>query len=179
MGTEEMDTFKDRLQKILREAITELNSIGVYPSKTVTQVNVNTRARRRLGACRQTGGKPDPSYTIEVSSICRSLGDDDLKKIVIHELLHSCPACMNHGSRWKTYARKVESELGYHIGATVDYNDIGLGNEAERNYRYRITCVDCGKKMLRMRKCKVVVHPDLYRCSACGGKLNVEEIYEN
>ncbi|NLD11470.1 hypothetical protein [Aminicella lysinilytica] len=179
MGTAEMDNFRGRLQLLMAEAISELNSIGIYPSKTIRSVSVNTRARRRLGACKQTGSKMDPSFAIEISYICRSLRDEDLKIIVIHELLHSCNGCMNHGATWKAYASKVERELGYHISATVDYNDIGLGKETGRNFKYRITCNNCGKTMLRMRKSKVVVHPEYYRCSACGGMLQVDEINNN
>ena len=165
--------FNNRVQGVFSEAVYELSQIGIYPAGEITQVKINTRSRKRLGACRKTDKRPAPQYIIEISAICSELDDKRLKEIIIHELLHTGYGCMNHGKKWKACAEKVRRELGYMITATVDYGKIGLQETMNDSYRYKVKCEACGQQMLRIRKSKVIVHPELYRCAKCGGKLNV------
>ena len=79
MGMEELDGLLGELWRQLRP-----------------WVRVMSRAKRRLGCCFYHGGE----YTIEVAA--RLLGQPGLlRETLVHELLHTCPGCRDHGERWK------------------------------------------------------------------------------
>lgn len=152
----------DGLMARLRGELTEL---GIPVSgRLLPGVKVNTRARRRLGCCFYQSGR----YWIEVS---RSILDDEelLKLTLVHELLHACPGCRDHGRQWKAYAREVYERLGYHIERTVrtDAPYVPLRHE---EVKYILECQSCGTQIKRMRMSRAVKSPWLYRCP-CGGKL--------
>ncbi len=75
----------------------ELRALGIPLSKDIDpQPAINTRAQRRLGCCVHREGR----YTIQVS---QCVLDDPrlLRTTLAHELLHTCPGCLNHGPAWK------------------------------------------------------------------------------
>ena len=84
----ELDGLMARLRR-------ELISIGIPVSNRLEpEVRINTRARRRLGCCYYQSGR----YWIEVSQAV--LEDEDLlKQTLVHELLHTCPKCRDHGPK--------------------------------------------------------------------------------
>ena len=143
----------------------ELRSLGIPVSqKILPEVAVNTRAKRRLGCCIYKDGV----YQIEVSV---SVTEDPqrLRTTLVHELLHTCPGCRNHGEKWKTWAQTVNSAWGMEITRTV-----AVEEETEplrhEEIKYIIRCQQCGAQITRYRKSKVVKAPWRYRCK-CGGKL--------
>ena len=87
----------------------ELRALGIPLSRHIDpQPVINTRAQRRLGCCICREGR----YTIQVS---QSVLDDPqlLRATLAHELLHTCPGCLNHGAAWKAYAKTVGEPLGF------------------------------------------------------------------
>ena len=103
---------QQELNRHLMEAVNQLRGLGIPISQEIDPcVEVNTRAQRRLGCCTRRQGR----YYIQVSA--RILGDPQLlQKTLLHELLHTCYGCLNHGKRWKAYAQKV-GELTNMLGA--------------------------------------------------------------
>ncbi len=152
----------DGLMAMLRS---ELLALGIPVSgKLLPGVRVNTRAKRRLGCCYYQGGR----YWIEVSE--RVLDDEALlKQTLVHELLHTCPKCRDHGERWKAYARLVNEKLGYKIERTVKTEGTE-GPLRHEEVKYILECQSCGARIERMRMSKAVKCPWRYRCP-CGGKL--------
>lgn len=106
---------------LLQELHIKLTKIGIPVSGSIhPAVTVNTRAKRRLGCCIYRDGM----FYIEVAQ--RLLADDRqelLEETLVHELLHTCYGCQNHGKRWKSYAEKVYAALGYHVTRTVFTED--------------------------------------------------------
>ena len=143
----------------------ELLALGIPVSgRLLPQVQVNTRAKRRLGCCFYQGGR----YWIEVSD--RVLGDGALlRQTLVHELLHTCPGCRDHGAEWKRYAGYVNGKLGTDIQCTVKLEGAYKPLRHEE-VKYILRCQCCGKEFHRMRMCKLVRAPWRYRCP-CGGKL--------
>ena len=88
---------------------------------------------------------------------------------------------MNHGEKWQKLAELVSDCYGVDITRTSsDDEKLGVeyANEVrlvkEQNIKtFTIQCVDCGAKTIRhgMRSPKWYIHPDWYKCSKCGGKL--------
>ncbi len=154
----ELDGLMARLRR-------ELISIGIPVSNRLEpEVRINTRARRWLGCCYYQSGR----YWIEVSQAV--LEDEDLlKQTLVHELLHTCPKCRDHGPKWKAYAQTVNEKLGYRIERTVK-TETPAGSLRHEEIKYILECQSCGAQIKRMRMSKAVKSPWRYRCP-CGGKL--------
>ena len=154
----ELDGLMARLRR-------ELISIGIPVSNRLEpEVRINTRARRRLGCCYYQSGR----YWIEGSQAV--LEDEDLlKQTLVHELLHTCPKCRDHGPKWKAYAQTVNEKLGYRIERTVK-TETPAGSLRHEEIKYILECQSCGAQIKRMRMSKAVKSPWRYRCP-CGGKL--------
>lgn len=153
------------LDRLMAALLAQLRDLQVPVSPQILpQVQVNTRAKRRLGCCRFREG----TYTIEVSAgILQS--PDLLKETLLHELLHTCPGCRNHGPLWKSYAAVVNQALGTSIQRTVKVEE-AFSPLRREEVKYVLRCQSCGREIKRLRMCKVVKTPWRYRC-LCGGKL--------
>ena len=143
----ELDGLMARLRR-------ELISIGIPVSNRLEpEVRINTRARRRLGCCYYQSGR----YWIEVSQAV--LEDEDLlKQTLVHELLHTCPKCRDHGPKWKAYAQTVNEKLGYRIERTVK-TETPAGSLRHEEIKYILECQSCGAQIKRMRMSKAVKSP--------------------
>ncbi len=137
------------------------------PIGNITEVRVNSRFRSTWGRCHQL---PDGSgYRIEISG--RLLGDevpeDALMQTLIHEMIHTCPGCMNHGSLWKYYADRVNRTYGYRVKRTNSPQELAVA-ERERDYPYQFQCRGCGQIVKRQKMSKFVKYYKRYRCGRCG-----------
>lgn len=75
-----------------------------------------------------------------------------------------------HDYIFKSYAMRLNCPLSASGGKIPDAE-----KEAE-NYRYVIRCENCKKIVdLKTRRCKIVNHPEHFRCGYCKGKLIVEQ----
>ena len=144
----------------------KLEELGLPLSREIDpQPVVNTRAKRRLGCCIRREGR----FTIQVSQSI--LGDPQLlRATLVHELLHTCYGCQNHGKRWKAYAQTAGEALGLSITRTVKAEGEAQPLRREE-MKYFLCCEQCGVVIGRYRMCKLVKYPWRYRCAACGGKL--------
>lgn len=159
----------EKLQRLFAEAMKEIEGLGIRPSTRIYDIKVNTRAKKRLGCCKKVSLNLIPGFQLEISSRLLDSGERQLKEVIIHEILHTCKGCFNHGKRWKAYAVLVNKAYGYHVSRTADCEGL------EQAYRYEIICENCGNVFLRMRKSKVVRKPENYRCGKCKGSLEVKE----
>lgn len=166
-------TDYEKLYNLYEECTEELKSIGIV-SNPIQSVTINRRAKKRFGQAIREGG----NYRIEISEIVLrdEVPADKAKEVIIHEILHCCDNCMTHKGKWKAYANKVNARLGYNITRCNSYNNIGVKREEVVNFKYKITCIHCGKIIYRQRASKVICHPNHYRCGVCGGELKVEKI---
>lgn len=153
------------LDELMAQLAGTLRDLGVPVSGKISpEVGINTRAKRRLGCC-YFG--PD-GMRIEVSSFVLD-SPKELRDTLLHELIHTCPGCRDHGERWKTYAGIVNSALGTEIEARK-ISEEPLKPLRHEEVKYIIKCESCGRIFERRRLCKVVKSPGRYRCP-CGGKL--------
>ena len=153
----------------------KLNKLSIKTGE-VKYVKVNKRAKRRWGQCKAIKNCNRVVYGIEIAE--RLLQDDVNDKVtetvMLHELLHTCNNCMNHGHEWKTLANKVNMSYGYNIKRCSSSEEYGITDD---NYcgtaKYKITCEKCGGYTYRQRKSNIIKNPQRFRCG-CGGKLIVK-----
>ena len=111
-GNSRMD-FDAALQHVLEQ----VRAAGIPASAQIDpQVRVNTRAKKRYGRCIFRDGR----YEIELSARLQAADSSVVHTVLAHEVLHTCPGCMNHGARWKQYAAKMGERYGYSIQRTAD-----------------------------------------------------------
>lgn len=157
----------NKLDAYVREKADDLKSIGIATGNIV-DVKINTRATRRLGLCRK---EPD-GYVIEISKFI--LNDiNTLENTVYHELLHTVEGCMNHGSKWKSLAEKVNKVYNINISRTSAATD-DMKQEYINKIKYKATCQGCGQEILRQKKSRFIAEIERYNCGRCGSKFKVE-----
>ena len=158
------------IDALLALAISQARAVKIPVSREIEpQVRVNRRARTRFGCCLRREGR----YAIELSAQLAEQGSEEaILQVLVHEVLHTCYGCSNHGKRWKGYAQRMNDAYGYRIRRTDNHE--GLGLEDRRPVRWWVVCAKCGRRIPRMKRSPLVDHPERYRCT-CGGALRVEE----
>ena len=156
----------DRFDGLLARVSEQAGQLGIPLSKKIEpHVAVNRRAVRRFGACKYSGGR----YTIELSARLQGAHDQACMQVLAHELLHTCPGCADHGTRWRGYAQRMNRAYGYDIRRTMGERELGL---PEPPAKYIVKCTRCGARIERLRRSKLVAQPHRFRCR-CGGELIV------
>ena len=147
----------------------KLDEIGIEYGK-ITSVAINTRAKNRWGQCKLVNG----GYSISISD--RLMGDSvaliHLETTVIHEILHTCNGCMNHGKTWKNLAEKVNRAYGYNIKRTTSSEEKGI-EPVHTSYiiKHKFVCKGCGQVVTRQRESDFTKRYQYYRCGICKGQF--------
>lgn len=170
--------YEERVRRLTEEAIEELKAVHIVLPECIRSVTINRRAKKRLGCCKKATSGGKVWFDIEISEKLKEKDDKFIKEVLLHELLHTCPGCLNHGAKWKQYAETVNRAYGYRIKTTAEWGDLSPQRKSQENlnHRYEICCTKCGNKGYRMKKSQVVVHPENYKCAKCGGKLTVKNL---
>lgn len=156
------------LKAVYSECIAEVVNAGIVPGNIVS-VTVNTRAVNRLGQCRRRYN----NYHINISSmlLSDSVPIEILKNTIIHEILHSCNGCMNHGETWLRLAA-IMNARGYKVETTAKADTMQYIERPKA--AYTIVCEHCGQTITRYRRSDLVKNISNYKCGACGGKLRLK-----
>ncbi len=175
------------LQKTYWNCIGLLDEIGMDYG-TIISVTVNTRAKKRWGQCKGTyvgrasNGEPRYEFTINISSILldeKIASIEGLQNTIIHEILHTCPGCQNHGPEWKRRAAIVKKKLGYDIQRCNSAEEKGIDPKiSEKIYKpkiakYEVKCKKCGFIYTRSKMSNLIKYTSHYRCGKCRGELEL------
>ena len=141
--------MEEKLNRLYRECIKELNMIGVdilnekYYGKI--DISIAKRNNKRYGCCRQE--EPDKR-------------------------------CNNHGSEFKKYAKLRNNTYGYDISRVgdkkKDYEKSNLEYSEGQKYNYRVVCKGCDQEFYRQRINKDFTKK--YVCGKCKSKFEVVKI---
>jgi len=157
-----------RYNKLLQEVILEAKQLNIPISQNIDpNVIINTRAKR-FGRCSRKADK----FIIELSSIFEKAEDKMAKQTLAHEILHTCPDCLNHQTQWKSHVSKMNRAYGYNIERTNSCQNIGVERDISKNAKYTIECQKCHTKSYKDRISGVIRNPEKYHCK-CGGRLVV------
>lgn len=163
---------QSQLNQLLQQVINEALALGIPVSRQISpSLQVNQRTKARFGGCKKVKGFLHSTYQIEISKVLLHAETGMMKEILAHEVLHSCPGCMNHGPTWKNHCKKMEDAYGYRLERTSTYEKLGIEDQREsKTYRYVVECTRCGQRIYRQRKSALTDEPGRYRCR-CGGPL--------
>lgn len=138
------------LLNICREQLEEL---GIEYGD-IYNVKVNSRAKSRWGRCSSN------YYGFEIEISDRLLADDidDMATLntMMHEVLHTCDNCMNHGKEWQRLADIVNKAYGYNIKRTTSADEKGIVYESRESYHYIVHCNGCKHQWKYKRHSKIV-----------------------
>lgn len=164
-----MTNQETRLEEAFEVATEMLDYLGIEYGEVVELV-VNTRFKRTWGQCRFYRTKGTFKISISSKLLNENAPDMGLLNTVVHELLHTCKGCQNHGNLWKRYADKVNAEFNLGVKRCNSSEEKGLPNTCEYNpepVRYFLKCPACGHVYKRKRICYPVKHPEKCGCK-CG-----------
>lgn len=162
------------LDGLLAQVIAQARALGIPVSGRIApQVQLNSRAKKRYGCCK---GSPGGGFVIELAAALPAAGRAACMQTLAHEVLHTCPGCQNHGERWRRYAAQMNAAYGYVIRRADAPAALGLAEAPAPVWRWCITCTACGQRFYRQRASTVVRRPGRYRCSRCGGQLQVQPL---
>lgn len=163
--------MEKRLENVVTEAKNILADCGIVPGNIFNVVSSN-RMTTTWGNCsyaRYSNNWEQCKYLIKINSKLLNTNHDSLLDTVVHELLHTCFGCMNHGANWKKLANIVNKKYpNLNIQRCTSASEKGLTNEYKpMAYKYLIVCNYCGQEYKRKRYDNVVKYPDKYRCGRC------------
>lgn len=161
------------LRKLYNECVLELKQINMDISNRITEVKTNGRLRTVLGRCAYNYRTENYSIEINPCLLTDEAEAQAVKETLIHELIHTCPGCMNHGYEWKRRGDRVNRMLGYDVCRLRNISDLeAWGVKVKREeWKYALVCDNCGSQYRFKRWCKKLEYPSLYNCS-CGGRLH-------
>lgn len=167
------------LKKLFNECKSELDAIGIEYG-CIESITINTRAKKRWGQCKITLNSTYWENKIFSINISERLLQDDISDIstkdtIMHEILHTCKGCMNHGEEWKRLADIVNDCYSYYnIKRISSAEEKGINikeEEKKEEAKYILRCTKCGKLFYKNRMCEVVRYPMIYNHKTDGGQL--------
>ena len=168
----ELMSKQEYLLGVAEECKEELRALNIEFAENV-YFEINTRAKSRFGRCRKVCSWNN-EFTIEITDMLleKNVPTKSLKNTIIHELLHTVDGCMNHKSKWKNLANKVNNAYGYDIKRASSFEERGVKMEiAPKKINYMFKCKGCGQTIKRTRKSKFTEFYNYYTCGCCGVKF--------
>lgn len=107
--------------------------------------------------------KEDGSFELEIDSsfLDRSVPVRELKTLMMHELVHTCPGCMDHNKQFFQYTKKMHD-------FDPDYQKSGATNSPyiyKRHFKFKnkLICPKCGRINMNDQP-----DGDVGYCTMCG-----------
>ena len=156
------------LQELFHLAIKMVRDIGIETEDIDPICKIFAKRANTWGYCRHRGSM---NY-ISISEDLMHVSEHSLMTTLLHEVLHACKGCHNHGYLWKNYADKVNRTYGYNIKRTTSMEEKGIDAENRHiEYKYAVRCESCKRLVVRTKMCNIIKYPDNYRCGVCNGKF--------
>lgn len=142
--------------------------------------------RKQLGSCRLSIGKatvkdaPAKHRSAEIAISKYLVGEDAIRKVLVHELGHFVAPDHYHSAIWKERADKIGKKWGIicHTRASLQESLSFRANQPTPKANptattYVLVCQQCGQILVRQRRSKLVKYPKRFRCGKCGGSFKL------
>jgi len=158
----------DKLHKALDKCMKQCDKLKI-PYGRVLWIEPSKRVTKQWGCCRVSNF--GSMITVNKRLLEPDISEDALINTVMHELLHTCPGCANHGAKWKRYASMVNKAYGCNIKRCTAPSEKGIDELPRPVAKYRFMCQKCGTVVSRQRASSFTKNPSGYVCGKCGGKF--------
>jgi predicted SprT family Zn-dependent metalloprotease len=165
----DLRSFANKALKMVEDANIEYGYIDGFEA--------NNRLKTCWGECKRRSAdwwyKTD-YFIIQINAML--LRDDvpevSLIQTLIHEILHTCENCFNHGKQWKRYADIINTKYNLNVSRLNSQQSLGLSEIMP--IKHKFICNNCGTVVTRTRDSKFTQHYSKYICKRCGGKFTKE-----
>ena len=157
------------IQQIFEDVKKEVKNIIPFSDNIYNKIKI-INAKQKLGVCHKTSFAGLAYYSISISKYLLECDIKLIKEVLIHELIHTCNGCFNHGKNFLHFAFLVNNELGYAI--TTQSKDKQFKNNIP--HKYKLTCLKCGRVFYRERLPKNKTN---LKHALCKGLLKIEKLY--
>ena len=169
-------TKDSSITRIFNTVSKELTKIGVpIPTKDIIKVGeLKTRSKKVRGVTYTfrkinygTSNNTDKTNYIGINK--KLMSDSfEIKKTMVHELIHTIPECNNHGSVFQKYARLINKHYPeYNVSTYYTPDSAEIENIANIKPKYVVICETCGTKTYFYRKCKTLDIISRCTCKKC------------
>lgn len=145
------------LDNLVSECFYICDMLNIPYSQSIS-ISWNGRITTKWGYCRKIGEEYQISIAIRLSE--DTISDETTKSVILHEILHTCSGCMNHGKLWKSYCKKIRENFGIKIKTVTSAEELNVSN------KYIIKCRRCGYKIRYAMRPRNVER----NCPVCGSK---------
>lgn len=167
-----MKLSRVKIEKAIDNAVKVLSSVyNKFDAPYINSITI-TNASSYWANIRRVKSHGDVSFSIRVSKTIELIPNEELaqrrlEETIIHELIHTIPGCMNHGSYFKHFCSLVNNNYPnrYVIKTRTNSEDYGVAIENKPKFKYEIVCTHCGKKYYYARKPKYDIRN--YTCGKC------------
>lgn len=129
-----------QIKETVEKSLEICNELNIPYSQHIDSICINNRLSKKWGYCRRYL-KQDGEIHFNISIAGRLIKDDVKEKkllsVILHEILHTCPQCFNHGKQWKEYKKQIKKEKHIKIYEVASSDDM----KVESNYF--IKCRNC------------------------------------
>ena len=145
------------LHALYLEVLADAKSVGLEVSSNIISVTVNNRLSRALGRCIYRRSFCAETYALEFQPNILADGVETqiAKNVIMHELIHTCAGCMNHGWNFTTRANKVNRTLpGYRVEIQSEAAALETAGVVLKRPKtaYSIRCRQCGREIERRQR---------------------------
>ena len=145
----------------------------------LVEIKFSTRARRWLGQCASRTRQGEKRCTLKFSTALLTLPKEEVRNIVVHEILHMLMGSHGHDALWREGGKLVHHWWPEITITQVAPRDVSMAfcKALPKRKVYKISCTACECKTKFFRKNDVVraVERGELRCPYCSGKLTVKE----
>ena len=128
------------IRKVFLECVREMREAGIpVQNGKVSEIRAGN-IEGYLGLCNDDGYH-NFSIIIREELLQDTCPIKELKEVVIHELIHTCPRCLSHGKTWRKYAKMMNDIYGYSL---LEGKDLDSVLHKEKPIAQRFVCRDCG-----------------------------------
>ena len=149
----------EQLIDLFEQTRQQLQQILPIASDIRLSFNVGYRA---VGQCIKKKGY----YHIILSKLLLHCNQQQIKDIIAHELIHTCPHGMGHGKIFKCFANELRQH-GYNVETRTPYDTVQTILRFV-NFKYFYFCETCDKQFPTKRPLQQL---DNRICPYCGGKI--------
>ena len=159
------------LQEYLGKCIAMCEECEI-PVRTVTEISTH-KSKKAWGYCKTENFE---TFQITINEMLTdptiSADDYGLITTILHELIHTCTDCFNHGAKFQRYAEILTEKTGYSVKITDDTDGKKIDKIAFYNtFKYLYVCEKCGAYIGKSRKCDFTENTNRYFHGKCGGKF--------
>lgn len=165
-------TTESELNYCVEQALEVAKNCGLkYGS--IKEIKVNDRLSRALGRCCERGTSENPWYRLEFNpEMLRKCNYNFIMSTILHEIIHTCDGCYNHGANFKAAGRKVMAKYPqYKISTTSDPYENCVAGLHYSGGKYAVKCDKCGTVIYKNRMRNIIKYPNTYVHKLDGGRF--------